>query len=115
MQADGVHGTLHASHMAVMVCTPDVDGLGKAAGGQLVVVVSDIGSKVGGDAVGTDEHLVLGFLFGAVLGLFLVHGAVLGSVLCAAVHDGTVLGLVAGTTAITAPDSCRVLSWNHTS
>ena len=97
VQADGIHRALHAGHMAVVIGTPHVDGLGKAAGGQLVVVVSDIGSKVGGDAVGTDEHLVLGFLFGAVLGLFLVHGAVLGSVLCAAVHDGTVLGLVAGT------------------
>ena len=83
--------------MAVMVCAPHIDGLGKAAGGQLVVVVGDIGGKVGGDAVGTDEHLVLGFFLGAVLGLFLVHGAVLGSVLGAAVHDGAVLGLVAGT------------------
>ena len=68
---------------------------GKAAGSQLVVVVSDIGGKVGGDAVGTDEHFVLGFLLGSVLGLFLVHRAVLGSVLGAAVHDGTVLCLIA--------------------
>ena len=97
MQADGVHGALHAGHMAVVVCTPDVDGLGKAAGGQLVVVVGDIGGKVGGDAVGTDQHFVLGFLLGAVLGLFLVDGAVLGGVLGAAVHDSTVLCLIAGT------------------
>ena len=108
--------------MAVVVCAPHVNGLGKAAGSQLVVVVGDIGGKVGGDAVGADEHLVLGLLLSAVLGLFLVHGAVLGSVLGAAVHDSTVLGLVAGTqlqqliyTARTAPDSCRVLSWNQTS
>ena len=60
-------------------------------------MVGDIGGKVGGDAVGADEHLVLGLLLSAVLGLFLVHGAVLGSVLGAAVHDSTVLGLVAGT------------------
>ena len=95
VQADGIHGTLHAGHMAVMVCTPDIDGLGKATGGQLIVVVGDIGGKVGGDAVGTDEHFVLGFLLGSVLGLFLVHRAVLGSVLGAAVHDGTVLCLIA--------------------
>jgi len=97
IQADGVHCALHAGHMAVVVCAPHVDGLGKTAGSQLIVVVGDIGGKVGGDAVGADEHLVLGLFLGAVLGLFLVHGAVLGSVLGAAVHDGTVLGLVAGT------------------
>ena len=83
--------------MAVVVCAPHVNGLGKAAGSQLVVVVGDICGKVGGNAVGADEHLVLGLFLGAVLGLFLVHGAVLGSVLGTAVHDGTVLGLVAGT------------------
>jgi len=97
VQADGIHGTLHAGNMTVVVGTPDINGLGKAAGGQLVVVVGNVGGKVGGDAVCTDEDFVLGFLLGAVLGLFLVHGAVLGSILGAAVHDGTVLGLVAGT------------------
>ena len=34
---------------------------------QLVVVVGDVGGKVGGDAVGTDEHFVLGFLLGSCL------------------------------------------------
>jgi len=97
VQADGVHGTLHAGDMAVVVCTPDVDGLGKAAGGQLVVVVGDVGGKVGGDAVGADQNFVLGLFLGAVLGLLLVDGAVLGGVLGAAVHDGAILGLVAGT------------------
>lgn len=57
--------------MAVVVCAPHVDGLGKAAGSQLVVVVGDIGGKVGGNAVGADEYLVLGLLLSAVLGLFL--------------------------------------------
>ena len=83
--------------MAVVVCTPDVDGLGKATGGQLVVVVGDVGGKVGGDAVGADQNFVLGLFLGAVLGLLLVDGAVLGGVLGAAVHDGAILGLVAGT------------------
>ena len=41
VQADGVHRALQAGHMAVVVGAPHVDGLGKAAGGQLVVVVSD--------------------------------------------------------------------------
>ena len=70
VQTDGIHGTLHAGHMAVVVCAPHVDGLGKAAGSQLVVVVGDIGGKIGGDAVGADEHLVLRLFLGAVLGLF---------------------------------------------
>ena len=96
VQADGVHGALHAGNMAVVVGTPDVDGFGKTAGGQLVVVVRDVGGEVGGDAVGADEDLVLGFLFGAVLGLLLVDGAVLGCVLGTAVHHSAVLGLVAG-------------------
>ena len=54
--------------MAVVVCAPHIDGLGKTAGGQLVVVVGDIGGKVGGNAVGADEDFVLGLLLGAVFG-----------------------------------------------
>ena len=82
--------------MAVVVGAPDVDGLVKAAHGQLVVVVGNVGGKVGRDAVGAHQHLVLGLLLAAVIGLALVHNAVLGGVLGAAVHDGAVLGLVAG-------------------
>src|SRR5699024_3690102 len=96
VQADGVHRALHAGHMAVVVGAPHVDGLVKAAGGQLVVVVGDVGGKIGGDAVGADQDLVLVLLGGAVVGLFLVGRAVLGGILGAAVHDGAVLGLVAG-------------------
>ena len=59
-------------------------------------MVGDVGGKVGGDAVGADQNLVLGFLLGAVVGLLLVGDAVLGAVLGALVHDGAVLSLVAG-------------------
>src|SRR5699024_5377163 len=96
VQADGVHRALHPGHMAVVVGAPDVDGPVKAAGGQLVVVVGDVGGKVGGDAVGPDQDLVLVLLGGAVVGLFLVGRAVLGGVLGAAVQDGAILALVAG-------------------
>ena len=97
VQTDGVHRALHAGHMAVVVSAPDINGLVKAAHGQLVVVVGNVGGKVGRDAVGAHQHLVLGLFLAAVLGLALVHNAVLGGVLGAAVHDRTVLGLVAGT------------------
>ena len=60
-------------------------------------MVGDVGGKVGGDAVGTHQHFVLGFLLAAVLGLALVGHAVLGGVLGAAIHNGAVLGFVAGT------------------
>ena len=95
-KADGVHRTLHTRHMAVVVGAPDVDGLVEAAYRELVVVVGDIGGKIGGDAVCTDENFVLGLFLGAVFGLFLVGGAVFFGVLRAAVHNGAVLGLVAG-------------------
>ena len=67
VQADGVHGALHAGDVAVVVGAPDVDGLVKAALRQLVVVVGDVGGKVGGDAVGADQDLVL-VLLDAVVG-----------------------------------------------
>ena len=98
VQANGVHGTLHAGYMAVMVGTPNVDGTVKTAHGQLVVMVGDVGGKIGGNAVGAYQNFVFGFLFAVgVFVLLAVYNAVLGSVLGAAVHDGTVLGLVAGT------------------
>ena len=95
VQPDSVHRALHAGDVAVVVGTPDVDGLVKAAHGQLVVVVGNVGGKIGRDAVGADEHLVLGLLLAAVVGLALVDDAVLGGVLGAAVHDRAVLGLIA--------------------
>ena len=67
VQANGIHCALDAGHMAVVVCTPHINGFVKAAGGQLIVVVGDVGGKVGGDAVGADEDLVLGLLLGAVV------------------------------------------------
>ena len=82
--------------MAVVVGAPHVDGFVEAAHGQLIIMVGDVGGKVGGDAVGAHQHLVLGFLLAAVLGLALVGNAVFGGILGAAVHDGAVLGLVAG-------------------
>ena len=81
----------------MVVGAPDVDGLVKAADGQLIIMVGDVGGKVGGDAVGTDEDLVLGLFLAAVVSLFLVDDAVLGGVLGAAVHDSAIFGLVAGT------------------
>lgn len=76
--------------------TPHIKGFVKAAGGQLIVVVGDIRSKIGGDAVGAHQDLVLGLLLGAILGLFLVYSAVLGSVLRTAVHHSAILCLIAG-------------------
>ena len=80
VEADGVHGTLHAGDVAVVVSAPDVDGLGEAANlASLLPMVGDVGGKVGGDAtVGTDGDFVLGLLLGAVVSLLLVDGAVLG-------------------------------------
>ena len=79
------------AHVAVVIRAPHVDGLVKATHRQFVVMVGDVGGKVGGDAVGTHQHLVLGL----VLVLALVGRAVLLTELGAAVHDGAVLRLVA--------------------
>lgn len=49
--------------MAVMVGTPNVDGTVKTAHGQLVVMVGDVGGKIGGNAVGAYQNFVFGFLF----------------------------------------------------
>ena len=78
--------------MAVVVGAPDVDGLVEAAHGQLVVVVGNVRREVGGNAVGAHQHLVLGL----VLILALVGCAVLLAELSALVHNGAVLGPVAG-------------------
>ena len=96
VQANGIHSALHAGHMAVMVSAPNVNGFVKAAHGQFVVVIGNVGGKIGGNAVAAHQHFVLGLFLAAVVGLFLIHGAVFGGILGAAIHHRTVLGLVAG-------------------
>ena len=59
VQAQPVQGGLEPGHMAVVVGAPDVDGLVKPPHLQLVAVVGDIGGKVGIEAVGPAEHVVL--------------------------------------------------------
>ena len=59
IQAQGVHGTLQTGHMAVVVGAPDVDDLVKAALLKLVAVVGDVGGKVGVEAIGPAEDVVL--------------------------------------------------------
>ena len=64
--------------MAVMVGTPNVDGTVKTAHGQLVVMVGDVGGKIGGNAVGAYQNFVFGFLFAVgVFVLLAVYNAVL--------------------------------------
>ncbi len=58
--------------MAVVVGAPDVDHPVEAALSELVVVVGDVGGKVGGHPVGAHQHVVF---FGAVLGGFIPDGA----------------------------------------
>ena len=45
--------------MAVVVGTPNIDDTVETALGKLVVVVGNIGGKVGGYAVGAHQHIVL--------------------------------------------------------
>ena len=45
--------------MAVVVGAPDVDDLIEAADGEFVAVIGDIGGKVGVEAVGAAQHVVL--------------------------------------------------------
>ena len=56
--------------MAVVVGAPDVDDLVKAAHGELVAVVGDIGGKVGVEPVGAAKHVVLEVKLVHVLALF---------------------------------------------
>ena len=62
--------------MAVVVGTPDVHSLVKAADLQLVAVVGDVGGEVGVEAVGAAEHVVLQVQFVHLL-LALALGQVL--------------------------------------
>ena len=59
VQPQGIHGALQTGHMAVMVGAPDVHHLVKAADGEFVPVVGDIGGKVGVEAVGAAQYVVL--------------------------------------------------------
>ncbi|MPM67235.1 hypothetical protein SDC9_114156 [bioreactor metagenome] len=96
-QAHRVHRAAHTGHMARVVGAPNVDGKVKPAGDQLIIMVGNVGGKIGGDAVGTHQH----FVFGAVLrfivaGLGVFVGAPFQAVFARPVPDGTVL-FVGGT------------------
>ena len=74
VQSQAVQGGLEPGHMAVVVGAPDVDGLVKAPHLQLVAVVGDVGGKVGVEAVGPAQHVVLQVqLVHLLLGLALPH------------------------------------------
>jgi len=59
VQAQSVHGTLQAGHMAVMVGAPDVYDLVEAALFKFVAVVGDVGGKICVESVGPAQHVVL--------------------------------------------------------
>ena len=59
VQADGIHGALEPGDVAVVVGAPDIDDPLKAALGKFIVVIGNIGGKVGGDPVGPHQHVVL--------------------------------------------------------
>ena len=74
VQSQSVQSRLEPRHMAVVIRTPDVDGLVKAPDRQLVAVVGDVGGKVGVETVGPAEHVVLQVqLVHLLLGLALPH------------------------------------------
>ena len=53
-----MHGSLHTSHVTVVIGAPDVDGALEAAL-PLVAVVSDVGHEVGVGAIRLAQHAVL--------------------------------------------------------
>ena len=59
VQADGIHGAFEPGNVAVVVGAPDIDDPLKAALGKFIVVIGNIGGKVGGDPVGPHQHVVL--------------------------------------------------------
>ena len=54
-----VQRALEPGDVAVVVGAPDVDDPVKAADGELVAVIGDVGGKVGVEAVGAAQHVVL--------------------------------------------------------
>ena len=60
--------------MAVVVCSPDIDHLIKAAHSEFVIVIGDIRRKIGRDSVRTDQNVVL---FRAERSRFIKDGTVL--------------------------------------
>ena len=59
VNTDRPHGAFHSCNMAVVIRTPDVNGLIKAALFKLVSVVGDIGGKISRVAVLADKNVVL--------------------------------------------------------
>ena len=59
VEAQRVHRTLHAGHVAVMVGAPDVDDLVEMTNGELVAVIGNVAGKVGVEAVGAAQNVVL--------------------------------------------------------
>ena len=58
IKAQSTYSTLHAGNIAVVVSAPQVDDTVEAAL-EFVAVICNIGSKVGGNAVVTDNNAVL--------------------------------------------------------
>ena len=65
-----VHCALEPCDMAVVVCAPDIDDLVEATLFKLVAVVSDVGGKIGVEAVCTAQNIVLELELVYILGLF---------------------------------------------
>ena len=55
---DSVKRALHSCHMTVVVGSPYIDCLFKASYLELIAVIGDIGGKISGIAVGSDENLI---------------------------------------------------------
>ena len=59
VEAQRVHRALHAGHVTVMVSAPDVNDLVEVTHGELVAVIGNVAGKVGVEAVGAAQNVVL--------------------------------------------------------
>ena len=59
VEAQRVHRALHAGHVTVVVSAPDVNDLVEVTHGELVAVIGNVAGKVGVEAVGAAQNVVL--------------------------------------------------------